>query len=40
MDEHPDATDADWQAHDQKRYEEWKRKNPRPKKGTDGGDGK
>jgi hypothetical protein len=32
MDEHPGAKDADWQAHDQKRYEEWKRKNPRGKK--------
>jgi hypothetical protein len=40
MDDHPGATDADWKAHDQKRYDEWKRKNPRGKKGSGGGKGK
>lgn len=28
MFEHPDATQADWEAHDAARYERWKKKHP------------
>jgi hypothetical protein len=29
MDKHPEATESDWEAYDQKRLEEWKKRNPR-----------
>ena len=32
MDKHPNATDADWEEYDQKRFEEWKKQNLRPKR--------
>jgi hypothetical protein len=36
MDKNPGATDEEWEKYDKKRYEEWKKRNPRGKKDADG----